>query len=171
MTNNKLTERLISPISSLIALFTGSKPTQEDIVFFKQALDEYEADYIDEEDDINFEEIGWFLPDIIEQSGLSTIFQVDWKDRESAIDYLEASILKEDINLKLRWSVSDPHDLTVAEIFVEANQQFQVVNYSLIGLFTGDDSFTELLLSNELLDEFVTIADELYLELDWNQSS
>lgn len=62
------------------------------------------------------------------------------------------------------------NELDARQIFVRSNQQLQSLGYSLLGFDTGDDSYREILLPSDSVDQFIQIALEINVEMDRNDT-
>ncbi|MDF7681165.1 hypothetical protein PT300_11460 [Enterobacteriaceae bacterium ESL0689] len=113
---------------------------------------------------------GYDLVGIVDDSAMGNSFMVDWKDTESAIEWLADVMDNEDISLAFDYGTDDPENtLDVHQIFVRSNLQLNTIGWHLLGIETGDDSFCEILLHTSLLDNFLNIMNILGMEINMNE--
>lgn len=140
---------------------------------FRQMLEEEIADVGEDEfrNMIDEELLGYNLAAFIDEAQIGNTFMVDWKDTESAIDWLEGTLEDEGIDLTLQYGVTDPIDeLNAQQIFVRANQQLKAVGYSLLDFETGEDCFREILLPSKSVGIFLQIMQEINVGIDLNDT-
>ncbi len=169
-----IVEQIMSSVSKLADLLNDDKEyAEEAIERFKDMLEEHIDEVGEDAFCESFHEgfLGYSLASFIDEAQIGNSFSVDWKDTESALDWLGDALELEGIKIDIDYSVDDPvNELDARQIFVRSNQQLQSLGYSLLGFDTGDDSYREILLPSDSVDQFIQIALEINVEMDLNDT-
>ncbi|WP_422385819.1 DUF6630 family protein [Leminorella richardii] len=167
-----LVKGIMSTATKMAYLLNSDKEYAEEAVErFSQLLEEH-IDEVGEDDFIDSHHegyLGYSLATFIDEASLGNSFMVDWKDTESALDWLDSALENEDVSIDLQYDVDDPiSELDAHQIFVRSNLQLSAIGYSLLGLDTGDDCYREILLPSESVDRFIQLAAEMGVEITMN---
>ena len=163
----------IMPVITQLAELLNPNSAEDvatDVASFQETLNEYLAD--DEDmlvDSIENDELGYLMADLIVGAGMGYSFNIDWKDSESAIDFLQDALEYADLDLQLDFGTPNPEeDLMPNQIFSYANQQLQNAGYYLLGLNSGSDSYCEILIPREIFTPFMQIMEQFDIDVDMN---
>lgn len=165
-------ELVMTSVTKLAYLLNNDKQHADDVIgYFREIFEEY-IDDIGEEafcDEYNEGLLGYSLTGLIHDSGIGNTLSVDWKDSESAVDWLESALENEGIKVSIDYGVGDPRsELNVPKIFARGNLQLNTIGYHLLGFDTGADCYTEILLPSELVPKFIQLTEEVGVDIDFN---